>query len=282
VSAATVATPRGRADRLGPAARAGRLGPAVRAEWTKLRTVAGPAWLLLTAAALTVGLSALAAGAVRCPDVGCGIDATKTALTGFQLGQAVIAVLAVLVVAGEYSTGMMRTTLTAMPGRATMLAAKAAVLAVPVLTVGAVGALGSVLFGRLLLPGRGFTPAHGYRPLSLVDGMTLRAAGGSVLYLALIAMLSLGLAVLIRDSAVAIGVVLGLLYLFPILTTLVTSPSWKRHVQQISPSGAGLAIQNTTNLNNPPLGPWAGLGVLTLWAAGALLLGWLVLRLRDA
>ena len=282
MSGAALATRRGRADRLGPMARAGRLGPAVRAEWTKLRTVSGPAWLLLTAAALTVGLSALAAGAVRCADTGCGIDATKTGLTGFQLGQAVIAVLAVLVVGGEYSTGMMRTTLTAMPGRATMLAAKAAVLAVPVLAVGAVGALGSVLFGRLLLPRHGFTPAHGYRPLSLVDGPTLRAAGGSVLYLALIAMLSLGVAVLIRDTAAGIGAVLGLLYLFPILIPMVTNPSWKRHLQQISPSGAGLAIQNTIGLHNPPLGPWAGLGVLTLWAAGALLVGWVVLRLRDA
>jgi ABC-2 type transport system permease protein len=255
---------------------------AVRAEWTKLRTVAGPAWLLVTAAALTVGLSALAAGAVHCPATDCGIDATKTGLTGFQLGQAVIAVLAVLVVGGEYSTGMIRTTLAAIPNRATMLAAKAAVLAAPVLVVGAVGALGSVLFGRLILPGHGFTPAHGYRPLSLVDGMTLRAAGGSVLYLALIAMLSLGVAVLIRDPAVAIGVVLGLLYLFPILTTMVTSASWKRHLQQISPSGAGLAVQNTIGPHNPPLGPWAGLGVLALWAAGALLVGSLALRLRDA
>jgi ABC-2 type transport system permease protein len=291
-------TPRGRAaalearpepaGALGPAARAGgsgqagRFGPAVRAEWTKLRTVAGPAWLLLTAAALTVGLSALTAGVVHCPATGCGIDATKTGLTGFQLGQAVIAVLAVLVVGGEYSTGMMHTTLTAIPNRATMLAAKAAVLTAPVLAVGAVGALGSVLFGRLLLPGNGFTPEHGYRSLSLVDSMTLRAAGGSVLYLGLIAMLSLGVAVLIRDTAVAIGAVLGLLYLFPIVATMVTSTSWKRHLQQISPTNAGLAIQNTLDLHNPPLGPWAGLGVLTLWAAGALLVGWLVLRLRDA
>ena len=75
-----------------------------------------------------------------------------------------------------------------------------------------------MLAGRLLLPGNGFTTAHGYPLLSLGDGPTLRAAAGSVLYLALIALLSLGIATPVRDSAAAIGVVLGLLYLFPIIS----------------------------------------------------------------
>lgn len=260
----------------------GAFGGAVRAEWTKLRTVAGPAWLLLSAAVLTVALGALASGAVDCPSTGCAVDAAKTSLTGVQLGQAVVAVLAVIAVGGEYSTGLIRTTLTAVPRREVVLAAKAAVVAVPVLVAGAVAVLGSVLAGRYILPGRGLTAANGYRPLSLADGSTLRAAGGSALYLALIALLSIGIAILIRDSAAAVGAVLGLLYLFPILVTVVTNSTWKRHLRQLSPSEAGLAIQNTVNLHGLPLSPWAGLGVLGAWAAGALLLGWLVLRLRDA
>jgi ABC-2 type transport system permease protein len=185
----------------------------------------------------------------------------------------------VLVVGGEYGTGLIHSTLAAIPGRITMLTAKATVVTATVLVAGAIGALGSVVAGRLILPRHGFTAAHGYPPLSLADGPTLRAATGSVLYVALIALLSVGMGVLLRDSAVAIGVVLGLLYLFPILTAIVTDQAWLRHLNQISASGAGLAIQDTVGLHTLPIGPWAGLGVLAAWAAGALLAGGAVLRL---
>jgi ABC-2 type transport system permease protein len=260
----------------------GAITGALHAEWTKLRTVAGSAWLLLAAATLTAGLSWLAVAATTCPAAGCTVDATKLSLTGVQLGQAVIAVLAVLAVGTEYSTGMIRTTLTAMPRRTTVLAAKATVVTGGVLVAGSIGVLGSVLAGRLILPGHGFTTAHGYPPLSLTDGATLRAASGSVLYLALIALLSLGIATLLRDSAAAIGVVLGLLYLFPILLGVINDPHWRRHLQQIAPSNAGLAIQDTIGLHNLPISPWAGLGVLAAWAAVALLAGGGLLVLGDA
>jgi ABC-2 type transport system permease protein len=255
---------------------------ALHAEWTKLRTMASAGWLLLAAIALTVAVSAAAAGAVRCPSAGCGLDQAKTSLTGIYLGQAVIAIVAVLVISNEYSTGMIRVTLAAMPGRITVLAAKAAILAGVVLAAGTLAVLGSVLAGRLLLPSNGFTPAHGYPALSLGDGPVLRAAAGSVLYLALIALLALGTATVIRDSAVAIGAVLGLLYLFPIVAGVITDPHLSRHLQQIGPMTAGLYIQATINLRSLPLSPWQGLGVLAAWAAGALLLGGLLLRLRDA
>jgi ABC-2 type transport system permease protein len=260
----------------------GAITGALHAEWTKQRTVAGPAWLLLTAATLTTALSWLAVAATTCPAAGCTVDATKLSLTGVQLGQAVVAVLAVLTVGTEYSTGMIRTTLTAMPHRIVVLAAKAIVLTGEVLVAGIAGVLGSVLAAHLALPGQGFTVTHGYPPLSLADATTLRAAGGSVLYLALIALLSLGIATSVRDSAAAIGVVLGLLYLFPILLGVVTDATWHRHLQQIAPSLAGLAIQNTVGRDGLPIGPWAGLGVLVAWAAGSLLLGGLRLTSRDA
>jgi ABC-2 type transport system permease protein len=76
--------------------------------------------------------------------------------------------------------------------------------------------------------------------------------------------------------------VLGLLYLFPIITATVTDPHWQRHLEQIGPTSAGLAIQATTSLRNLPLSPWAGLGVLTAWATAAILTGGLLLQLRDA
>jgi ABC-2 type transport system permease protein len=227
-------------------------------------------------------VSAAAAAAVTCPAAGCGQDATKISLTGTALGQVTIAFLAVLAISGEYSTGMIRTTLAATPRRARVLAAKAAVLAGVVLPAGAVAVLGSLLAGRLILPGSGFTPAHGYPPLSLADGPTLRAAAGSVLYLTLIALLSLGAATAVRDSATAIGVVLGLLYLFPIIAGLVHDPHWHRHLQQIGPVTAGVSIQTTIDLPGLPISPWAGLGVVAAWAATALLSGGVLLRTRDA
>jgi ABC-type transport system involved in multi-copper enzyme maturation permease subunit len=139
-------------------------------------------------------------------------------LTGIDLGQAVVAIVAVTVISGEYSTGMIRLTLPATPRR----------------------------------------------------------------WLVLIALLSLGVAAAVRDSAVAIGVVLTLLYLFPIISNVVTSPAWRRHLEQLSPMTAGLYIQATTNLRSLPLAPWQGLGVLAAWTAGAMLAGALLLRFRDA
>lgn len=255
---------------------------ALRAEWTKLRTSPGTAGLLLAVVAATVAVSAAAAASARCPAAGCGQDPGKISFTGVDLGQAAVAIVAVLAVSTEYSTGMIRTTLAAMPRRITVLAAKAAIVTGLTLAAGTLAILGSLLAGRLILPGHGFTAAHGFAPLSLADGPVLRAAAGSVLYLALIALLSLGAATAVRDSAVAIGLVLGLLYLFPIVAGVVSDPYVQRHLQQIGPMTAGLEIQATTGLRSLPLSPWAGLGVLAAWAAGALLAGGLLLRLRDA
>jgi ABC-2 type transport system permease protein len=129
--------------------------------------------------------------------------------------------------------GMIRTTLTAMPHRATVLAAKAVTLTGAVTAAGTIAVLGSLLAGRLILPGHGFTAARGYPALSLADGPTLRAAAGSVLYLTLIALLSLGIATTVRDSATSIGVVLSLLYLFPIISQVTGNPHLQRLLQQI-------------------------------------------------
>jgi len=253
------------------------------AEWTKQRTVAGPAWLLAATAVLTVAVSAAVVAAVRCPaGMACPVDPGKLTLTGVQLSQALAAILGVLAISGEYTTGMMRTTLTAMPRRPAVLAAKAAVLTGGVALAGAVGVGGSVLAGQAILPGHGFTAARGFAAVSLASGPMVRAACGSVLYLALVALLSLGVAALVRDSAAAIGIVLGLLYLAPVAVGLISSQPWHDRLERYAPMPAGLAIQATRHLRTLPISPWAGLGVLAVWAAAALLAGVLALRLRDA
>jgi ABC-2 type transport system permease protein len=257
---------------------------ALHAEWTKLRTITGIWWLMAGAIALTIASSAgIAASTHVSPGAGSGADQdpTKLALIGVDLGQAAIAVLAVLAVTEEYGTGMIRVTLAAMPRRTVTFAAKAVNIAGLALITGIPAVAGCLIAGRLLLPAAGLDPAHGYALVSIVHGPTLRAALGSVLYLGLIALLSLGVATVFRDTGVATGVVLGLLYLPPLLALLVPGP-WRQHIRQVAPMTAGLAIQATHNIHSLPISPWAGLGVLAAWAAGLLLGGLAVLKARDA
>src|SRR5580693_2384593 len=222
------------------------LGQALHAEWTKFRTVAGPSWLLAGVVALTVAIGAAAASAARCRTAGCGIDPAAVSFTGLYPAQAVVAVAGVLAIGNEYSTGMIKLSLTAMPRRLTWLSAKAAVLTAAVLTASALAVAGAAIAGRLILPGHGFTPAHGYA--SLTSATDLRAAAGAVLYLTLVALLSLGLAAAVRDSAAAIGLVLGVLYLFPIAAAVISNPPLARHLDQTGPLPAGLDAQATIGL----------------------------------
>jgi ABC-2 type transport system permease protein len=251
-------------------------------EWTKLRTLASTVWLLAGIIVVTVTMSAVVSSALACTSpAGCHPDVTRLSLSGVELGQSAVAIVAMLAVAGEYGTGMIRVTLAAAPGRLTVLAAKAAVVTPLTLAAGTAAVLGSLLAGRLILPRHGYSPADGYPALSVADGTVLRAAGGSVLYLALIALLSVGIAVAVRESAVAIGAVLGVLYLFPIVSQFAGSPGMQRHLEQVSPMTAGLEIQASTGLRSLPISPWAGLGVLAAWAAAALIVGALLFRFRD-
>jgi len=253
---------------------------ALRAEWTKFWTVAGPSWLLAGVVTVTVAVGVAVASAARCQSARCGIDPATVSFTGIYPGQAVAAVAGVLAIGNEYSTGMIKLSLTAMPRRLTWFVAKAAVLTAPALIASALAVAGAALAGRLILPGRGFTPAHGYASLSSVTD--IRAAVGTVLYLALISLLSLGFAAAVRDSAAAIGLVLGVLYLFPLAAAVVANPALARHLDQIGPLPAGLDAQATIGVKSLPLTPWQGLGVVALWTAGAVILGALVLKFRDA
>jgi ABC-2 type transport system permease protein len=252
-----------------------------------MRTLASTWWLLLAAVALTIAVGAAVGAAFQCQQFACapaqtGADPAKISLAGVYLSQVIVALLAVLAVGGEYATGMIRLTLTAMPRRLTFLAAKAAVVTGWAFAAGVAAVLGSVLAGRLILPARGLSAVHGYAVLSLGSGPDLRAAGGTVLYLVLIGLLAFGITTAVRDAAVAIGVVLALLYLFPIVAAVIPDHVLARHLEQIAPMSAGLYIQATVGVKSLPLTPWQGLGVLAVWAFGALFLGALVLRLRDA
>ncbi|MBO3752915.1 ABC transporter permease subunit [Streptosporangiaceae bacterium NEAU-GS5] len=244
----------------------------LRAELTKLRTTPAPAWLLAAIVALTVGAGAAATAVGGSP----GTDTPRLALTGVQLGQAAAVMFGISVISGEYATGLIRTTFTAMPRRASVLAAKAGLVAGLGLAAGALAVLGSLLAATLAPPGGG-APA-----LSLADGATLRAAIGSALYLTLMAVFGLGVGAAVQDAATAAGVALGVPYLLTIVMTVVNDQDLGRLLYRISPMSAGLTVQMTTDLSASPIGPWAGLGVLAAWAAAALAGGGLLVLVRDA
>jgi ABC-2 type transport system permease protein len=190
-------------------------------------------------------------------------------------------VFAVLSVSEEYGTGMIRTSLAAVPRRFVLLGAKATSVGLVVLAASVLAVAACLAVGRLALPGGGLDPAHGYALVSLGAASTVRAAVGSVLYLVLVALLAVGAATVVRDTAVSVGVVLALLYLPALLAEAVGDPL-RRHVLQLAPMPAGLAVQATTRGPSVPLGPWAGLGVLAAWAVASLVLAGAVLRTRDA
>lgn len=259
---------------------------AIRAEWTKLRTVSSTAWLLGALIVATVGVGAIIVESVHtdmCPTpASCEEDTTKLALSGVWAGQMMAAILGALVMTTEYGTRVIGVTLAARPRRWQVYSAKTAVLVGVVLVAGALAVAASVLVGRGILPGNGFTAEHGYPPLSLVDGPTARAAVGTVLYVGLIALFGLGLGAIIRDTAVSLTVVFAVLFVLPIVTEVVSDPVWHERLQKWSPTTAGQSIQSTLRLDELPIGPWPGLGVLALWAVGSALAGYIPFARRDA
>jgi ABC-2 type transport system permease protein len=256
---------------------------ALHAEWTKLRTVGTTYWLAATALAGTIAFGILASATARCGGPGCAGDPARICLTGVQFGQAVLAVLGAMAVGAEYQSGMIRVTYAAMPHRGVVLAAKAAVVALVAAAVGIVAVGVSVAAGVGLVQAHGFTAANGFGDFGFAAGAGLwRAAAGSVVYLVAVAVLGVGVAAVVRDGGVAVGAVLGVLYLFPIVTSVVGDPDWHRCLERIGPMSAGLAVQNTVRVGEQVVAPWTGLGIAVCWAAAALVAAWGWQRARDA
>ncbi|MER7926704.1 MULTISPECIES: ABC transporter permease [unclassified Streptomyces] len=237
----------------------------LHAEWTKLRTLPSTWWLLTATVVLTaaVGTVAVSSSATR-PD-----DPVRVSLTGVQLSQSLCLVLGALSMGAEYGTGTIRTTLTAMPGRWRVLLSKALALSALTAAAGSLAVLSTLALAHLTLP----LPTN---------GTTLRAATGSIVILVLVTLLGLSLATLLRDTAGAITLGLGILYVIPILSHLVNSPTWQHRLQRWTPMPAALSIQATKNLEGLAIAPWPGLGVLTAYAMAFLAVAGAALRTRDA
>jgi ABC-2 type transport system permease protein len=261
----------------------------VHAEWTKLRTVPGNLWTMLALAGLLVAVTALVTTGTEVPNcqpqsTDCAAkDTTALALSGVYFGQLAVILLGVAAMSCEYRPMMIRTTLAANPRRATVFAAKAAIVSAAVLGVAVPGVIGSLFAGRAVLAGQGFTTAGGHGQQALSDGSLLRAATGTVLYLLLVALLSVGVAAAVRHAGSAIGAVTTLLYGSFLVTQIVPMSTHTLHlVQRYTPMTAGLAVQTTVGVASAPIGPGAGLAVLAAYAGVALALGCTLLKYRDA
>jgi ABC-2 type transport system permease protein len=252
----------------------------LRAEWTKLCTVRSARWLQLAILGLTVGLTVLLTSGSESVGDGGDNDIMRDSLVGVYLAQFAVVAFGVLVITSEYATRMIHTTFIAMPRRGRVLVAKALLVGGTVFLVGLASSLAAFLVGQHFLSENGYDPP-GYPEWTLDDGPAQRAMLGSALFLAAIALLSLGVGAILRQGAAAISALLALLFV-----PLIVAPTLPEHtrelVQKVTP-GAGFAVQQTVARDDAiPIGAWTGLGVTAAWAAGALLVALLLIRRRDA
>jgi len=254
-----------------------RFGNILRFEWCKFRSVRSTFWALAAVVAFNVVVAALLA--IFLPRAlsahqQAAIDSTRVSLGGLHLSQVAIGLLGVLVITSEYSTGMIRATLAAVPQRRLMLTAKTLVFAVAGVIAGIAACLAAYIIFQALLPsGDGMQT-------SLSDPGVLRAVIGAGLYLAVLGLFGLGLGTIIRSSAGAVATLFGVLFVPSIIMTLLPA-SWQDTVGRYLPMNAGETIY-TVQHQPHTLRPWAGLGVFCLYAAAALATGFILINHRDA
>jgi ABC-2 type transport system permease protein len=250
---------------------------ALRAEWTKLRSVRSTTWMLLALVGLTIALGVVSSSTSHTEGgPGSDDDVVMFSLAGVYFAQIAAVAFGVLAICSEYATGTIRTTFAANPRRRQVLAAKGAIVGGLVLGTAAVAAVASFYIGQAILHTNGYTAENGYMAASLADSDTLRKVAIAAAYPVVLAVLSLGVAAIVRHTATAISVLLGVLFVPWIVGGLL--PERLSHaIEEASPM-VGIAAQE----RGAPIGPWAGFAVTVAWAVAALAVAlWLVAR-RDA
>ena len=254
----------------------------MQAEWTKLRSVRSTMWSLLLLVVLTIGFTALITALIVSQWSKSDATQQQRILTdpvgeilgaGFQLSQLTICVLGVLVMAGEYSTGMIRSSLLAVPKRTPMLWAKSVVFAAVVFVVTEVTAFVAFFLGAAIL--------HSKVQVSLGDPGVARAVIGAGLYMALLGLFALAVGGIVRHTAGAIAGIIGFVLVLSPLAQLLPG-SLGKHVYAYLPTEAGHLVAQSHRLSGDLLTPWQGFGVFCLWVAAALALAAYLLKRRDA
>lgn len=250
----------------------------LRSEWTKIRSVQSTVWTLGLAFAVSLALGALISIVTRTTfnDMPArdraAFDPTFVSFAGMGIGQLAMIVFGVLVVASEYSSGMIRMSLAAVPQRATFLFSKISVATVLALVIGFLTSFGAFFLGQALLGGH---------RTSLGEPGVLRAVVGGGLYMGLIALFSMGVAAMLRSPMLSLGI---LMPFFFIVSNVLGHVDATRKVGQYLPDQAGSRVMQVVPRpdQTAPYGPWGGLAIMLAWVAAALVGGWLVIRKRDA
>lgn len=264
--------------------RVGRVTQArvTRSEWTKFRSLRSTRWSLLVAVVLTIGLPLLVAEVISThwSHLGLAEQADRYqhrfdfALAGVNVAQLAVAVLGVLLVTGEYSTGMIRASLTAVPRRLPVLWAKAAVFAAVVFVL-ALPAVVLAFFGS-----QAIFRSHHILQIGFTHPGVPRAIVGSVIYLVLVGIFALAVGAIVRSTAGGIAAFAAIFFVIPPLLVLLPS-SWNDTISPYLPDSAGRAMFALTRDTNS-LGPFWGFALFAGYCALALAIAAILLVRRDA
>jgi ABC-type transport system involved in multi-copper enzyme maturation permease subunit len=265
---------------------AGRAGLAgtIQSEFTKLRSVRSTYWTLAVLLVISIGFGALIA-AVSAPDLNAhpankaGFDATQGPLIPFFFfGQLVIIVLGSLAITSEYSTGMIRTSLTAMPRRGVVYAAKAVAFTAVALVTTLVTAFITFFLSQALLSGTGVSA-------SLSQPNVLRAIVGSALFVTLVALIAFGVGAIIRHTAGTITTVIGVTFVLPIVAQILQN-NFHWDILRFMPDAGLSTVASITATIGPAdtdlWSAWPQLGVTALYTAVILAVGAMLFGKRDA
>jgi ABC-type transport system involved in multi-copper enzyme maturation permease subunit len=295
---------------LPPAAGKAGLRGVIASEFTKLRSVRSTYWTIGSLLVLSVGLAAaIGAGTVaqihNDPGNKAGFDATQTSLGFFfYVGQLIIAVLGAMVITSEYSTGMIRTSLTAMPRRGVFFGSKLLVFTGAALVISLVTSFLAFFVGQAVMSGTGVSASLFHNttvPLGAVEnngnlvkflgsvtvtpGAVLTAIIGTALFVTVAAVIAFGLGAIIRHTAGAIASAAGLLFVLPIIIQVLPS-SWRDDIVRFVPASSGTLLSATLGTANGDAAhlwsTWPQFGVTLIWAAVLVGVGAYLFRKRDA
>ena len=247
-------------------------------EWTKLRSVRSTRWSLLIATVLTIGFPILASTVIathwgsRSLEERATFNPLDPALIGSQIAQLAIGILGVLVITAEYSTGMIRATFTAVPKRLPVLWAKTIVFALVTFVLMLPSVLIAFFASQSIL-----SPHHA--SYSWSHPGVARAVIGAALYLMVIAVMTLGIGTILRNTAGGIATFAAIFFVIPPLMNVLPT-SWNDAISPYLPSNAGRAILSITH-DAHSLAPWTGFALFCGYAALALAVAAVLLVRRD-
>ena len=252
-------------------------------EWTKLRTLRSTRYALFAGVVMTIGFAIIPAlvNASRWSTMSVIDKASfrplETSLIGVTIAQLAIGVLGVLIISGEYSTGMIRSTFSAVPKRLPVLWGKAGLFGLVTLVLALPSTLIAFFAAQAILKGHSLN-GHDIA-LSFSDPGVARAVVGGALYLTLVGLFGLGLGAIFRNTAAGISAFAAILFVIPPLMGVLPA-SWNNAISPYLPSNAGSAIMQTGNPAHT-LAPWTGLGVFAAYTAVAIAIAAIQLRRRD-